>query len=91
MAEVKGRFITLTGTLMSPYPRQLDQANTLLMAKCGKLWNELDPDGWYDTSSWAVFMDAYAKAFCRPGPGPGERWDEIFIRRSRKPAVCRPP
>ena len=62
MAEVKGRFITLTGTLMSPWPRQLDQADTLLMAKCGKRWNELDPEGWYDTSSCGVFMDAYAKA-----------------------------
>ena len=62
MAEVKGRFITLTGTLMSPYPRQLDQANTLLMAKCGKLWNELDPEAWYNTWYWAVFMDAFAKA-----------------------------
>jgi hypothetical protein len=62
LAEVKGRFITLTGTLMSLYPRQLDQADTLLMVKCGKHWNELDPEGWYDTSSWGVFMDAYAKA-----------------------------
>jgi hypothetical protein len=62
LAEVKGRFITLTGTLMSPYPRQLDQADTLLISKCGKHWNELDPEGWYDTRSWGVFMDAYAKA-----------------------------
>jgi hypothetical protein len=62
LAEVKGRFITLTGTLMSLNTRQLDQANTLLMATCGKHWNELDPEGWYDTSSWGVFMDAYAKA-----------------------------
>jgi hypothetical protein len=62
LAEVKGRFITLTGTLMSVHPRKLDQADTLLMAKCGKHWNELDPDGWYDTSSWDVFMDAYVKA-----------------------------
>jgi len=62
LAEVKGRFITLTGTLMSPWRRQLDQADTLLMAKCGKRWNELDPEGWYDTSSCGVFMDAYAKA-----------------------------
>jgi hypothetical protein len=62
LAEVKGRFITLTGTLMSLFPRKLDQADTLLMAKCGKHWNELDPEGWYDTSSWDAFMDAYAKA-----------------------------
>jgi hypothetical protein len=62
LAEIKGRFITLTGTLMSLHPRQLDQADTLLIAKCGKHWNELDPEGWYDTSSWGVFMDAYAKA-----------------------------
>jgi hypothetical protein len=47
---------------MSQYPRQLDQADTLLIAKCGKHWNELDPEAWYDTSSWGVFMDAYAKA-----------------------------
>jgi hypothetical protein len=62
LAEVKGRFITLAATLMSLHPRKLDQADTLLMATCGKHWNELDPDGWYDTSSCAVFMDAYAKA-----------------------------
>ena len=62
MAEVKGRSITLTGTLMSLCPRQLDQADTLLIARCGKHWNELDPEGWYDTLSWGDFMDAYAKA-----------------------------
>jgi hypothetical protein len=34
----------------------------LLVVKCGKHWNELDPEGWYDTISWGVFMDAYATA-----------------------------
>jgi hypothetical protein len=62
LAEIKGRLITLTGTLMSCHPKQLDQADTLLVAKCGKHWNELDPEGWYDTRSWNSFMDAYAKA-----------------------------
>jgi len=62
LAEVKGRCITLTGILMARSPRQLDQADTLLMAKCGKRWMELDPEAWYSTACWGVFMDTYAKA-----------------------------
>jgi hypothetical protein len=62
LAEVKGRFITLTGTLMALCPKQLDQADTMLVAKCGKHWDELDPEAWYDTRACGVFMDAYAKA-----------------------------
>ena len=61
MAEVKGKFITMTGNLMSSYPRKLEAANAVLLARTGKSWNELDPEGWYDTSLFSLFIEAYAE------------------------------
>ena len=62
MAKIKGKFITLTGSLMSLYPDSRDVADKQLFAKTGKHWNELDPEGWYDTSLMDQFMKTYAKA-----------------------------
>jgi hypothetical protein len=57
--EVRGKFITLAGSLMSLYPEQREKADAALFAKTGKHWNELDPQGFYDTAVFNVFLDAY--------------------------------
>lgn len=62
MAQVKGKFITLAGTLMSLYSAQRTEADKILFSKTGKHWNELDPEGWYDTRFFHLFMETYAKA-----------------------------
>ncbi len=61
MADVKGKFITLTGNLMFHYKRQLDEANAILVNTISKGWNELEPEGWYSTALFGLFMDKYAE------------------------------
>ncbi|RJP34689.1 MAG: hypothetical protein C4536_02510 [Actinobacteria bacterium] len=61
MIEVKGKFITLAGSLMSLYPEQRDKADAVLFRRTGKHWNELDPDSFYDTDVYKVFLDAYCE------------------------------
>ncbi|MBN1591303.1 MAG: hypothetical protein JW888_17455 [Pirellulales bacterium] len=62
MAEVRGKFINLAGGLMSLYPEYLAVADRSLFLRIGKHWNELEPEGWYDTSLFELLMQAYAKA-----------------------------
>lgn len=62
MADVKGKFITLAGSLMSLYKTQLAEADKIVFTKTGRHWNELEPEGWYDTRLFHFFMEAYAKA-----------------------------
>ena len=62
MAQVKGKFITLAGWLMSAYPADREKADTALFIRTGKHWDELDPEDWYDTQLFDVFMRTYAKA-----------------------------
>lgn len=62
MADVKGKFITLAGSLMALYPEGLKKANQELHAKTGKNWNGLDPEGWYSTKLFNLFMEAYAES-----------------------------
>jgi len=61
MIEVKGKFITLAGSLMSLYPEQREKADAVLFRRTGKHWNELDPDGFYDTGIYKSFLDAYCE------------------------------
>ena len=42
MAEVKGKFITLVGSLMTTYKEQLNNFNQHCYSKTGKHWDELD-------------------------------------------------
>ncbi len=49
MAQVKGKFITLTGFLMALYQKPREDADQILYQQVGKHWNELEPEGWYDT------------------------------------------
>lgn len=62
MAEVKGKFITLTGRLMSSYKEALGHADGILLEKTGMQHDKLDPEGWYDTAIFNTFMEDYAKA-----------------------------
>ena len=59
MIEVKGKFITLAGSLMSLYPEQREKADAVLFRRTGKHWNELEPEGFYDTEIYKAFLDAY--------------------------------
>lgn len=61
MAEVKGKFIMLAGSLMTLYKDGLAEANKGLAAKTGKTFAELDPEGWYDTSLFNLFMETYSR------------------------------
>lgn len=62
MADIKGKFIMIAGSLMKLYPVALKFCDELLFTKIGKHWNELDPEGWYDTKIFNGFMVNYAKA-----------------------------
>jgi hypothetical protein len=59
--EVRGKFITLAGSLMSLYPEQREKADAALVTRTGKHWNELDPQGFYDTEIYKIFLDAYCE------------------------------
>ncbi len=62
MAEVKGKFITLTGSFMSIlHKKPLKKADDELYQATGKRYNELDPEGWYDTKFFNLFMEEYSK------------------------------
>lgn len=62
MAQIKGKFITLAGTLMSLYKDAQQFCDNILFEKIGLHYHELDPEGWYDTKIFNGFMVNYAKA-----------------------------
>jgi hypothetical protein len=68
MAEVKGKFITLAGSLMGLYKENQRRADEQLFQATGKHYAELDPEAWYDTRLFDIFMKEYAK-----GSPAGER------------------
>lgn len=61
MAEVKGKFIILVGSLMSLYEKNQKIADGKLFKATGKHFIELDPEGWYDTKLYNSFMEEYIK------------------------------
>ncbi|KUO78691.1 MAG: hypothetical protein APF81_09490 [Desulfosporosinus sp. BRH_c37] len=61
MADVKGKFITLAGSLMAFYETQLKKADEELFKSTGKHWDGLDPEGWYNTKIFNSFMQSYAE------------------------------
>jgi len=62
MSEVRGKYITLAGSLMGLYPQKRAEVDTLLFAQTGKHYNELEPEGWYDTKWIKMFLDKYVEA-----------------------------
>ncbi|MEI7596467.1 MAG: hypothetical protein WCK02_12020 [Bacteroidota bacterium] len=63
MAEVKGKFLILTGMLASNTPDILAQMNEYLVNETGLTHLEIDPEDYYDTKHWGEFMNAYSKGF----------------------------
>ncbi len=49
MAEMRGKFITLACSLLETKPEAKAAALSSVKLMTGKEWNELDPEGWYDT------------------------------------------
>lgn len=64
MANVKGKFIKLSGSLMSlsKHDKALDFCDKILYEKLGKHWYQLDGEAWYDTKIFNGFMVNYGKA-----------------------------
>ncbi|HNF16090.1 MAG TPA: hypothetical protein PK453_20685, partial [Leptospiraceae bacterium] len=61
MAEVKGKFITLSCTLLETKPKAKQEALQKVKEMTGKEFDELDPEGWYDTKVFqAVFSSIEA-------------------------------
>lgn len=66
MAEVKGKFITLTGMLMADKEDVLANANEKLEDETGCTHLELDPEDFYDTKLWDMFMKLYSNSYDDP-------------------------
>ncbi|MCP4522236.1 MAG: hypothetical protein GY827_11190 [Cytophagales bacterium] len=64
MAEVKGKFIKLSASLMSlsNHKDALDFCDKVLFEKIGKHWFQLEDEGWYDTKIFNGFIVNFAKA-----------------------------
>ena len=62
MAEIRGKFITLTASLMGLYEKQLEEANNLIIKETGTPWKKLDPEGWHDIKYYNNFIDSYVSA-----------------------------
>ena len=57
MAEVKGKFISLACTLLETKPEAKRAALDAVSRMTGKQFDQLDPEGWYDTAVFdAVFQ-----------------------------------
>ena len=59
MPEVRGKFITLAGSLMTLYPEQREKADAVFFDAVGKHWKEVDPDSWYDAQLYKIFLETY--------------------------------
>ncbi|PLX04564.1 MAG: hypothetical protein C0594_09060 [Marinilabiliales bacterium] len=66
MAEVKGKFITLTCMLMQNNPEVLKKADEYLEDETGCTHMELDPEEFYDTKLWDTTMTIYSEAHDDP-------------------------
>lgn len=66
MAEIKGKFITLTGMLMADKEDVLAKANDYLEEETGCTHLELDPEEFYDTKHWDYVMKLYSNSYGDP-------------------------
>ena len=62
MAEVKGKFLTLTAMLAASSPDALKKIDAYIENETGLTHLELDPEEFYDTSIWNGIMDIYGNA-----------------------------
>ena len=57
MAQIKGKFITMACSLLELNPEAKAEALHEVKSLTGKEWNQLEPEGWYDTSVYeAIFQ-----------------------------------
>ena len=61
MAQIKGKFIKLTGFLMSLYKDAQQSANSYLQQELGIDFKDIEDEKFYDTKIWSRFMDEYAQ------------------------------
>jgi hypothetical protein len=62
MAKIKGKFITFTVKLMSIYKDAQIKADEALFKACGKHYDGLEPEAFYDTKLWDIALNAYQAA-----------------------------
>jgi hypothetical protein len=63
MAEIKGKFITLTVILMQNKPEVQAKADEFLVNETGLSHLELDPEDYYDVKLWDNTMTLYKSAY----------------------------
>ena len=61
MADVKGKFISLSVLLMEVYKEGQREADSLVKSQTGMSAADLDPEGWYNTSIFNDVMETYAR------------------------------
>ena len=61
MTQTRGKFLVLIMVLMRSYEDQFKKADTYILEKTGKHWNELDPEGWYDTDLTRELISYYVQ------------------------------
>jgi hypothetical protein len=66
MAQVKGKFITLTGMLASSSAEVTQKIDHYLEEHTGLTHLELDPEEFYEVSLWNAVMNIYASTFADP-------------------------
>lgn len=62
MVEIKGKFFTLIGMLMSNKPEHLAKANAYLEQEIGLTHLELDPEDFYDLPVWIRYLQIYQES-----------------------------
>jgi hypothetical protein len=61
MPQVKGKYITVAGSITSRYPNQTNKVNARLFAQIGRHFKEFEPEEWYDTKWIKSFLNEYVK------------------------------
>jgi hypothetical protein len=83
MAQLRGKYITMMGAFMGAYQNARKEVDDLLFAQTGKKYNELEPEGWYDTKWLHLFQEAYVKA------SPSKEVARVTYGRSIYPSLKR--
>ncbi len=59
-AEVRGRYITMTCTLLETKPAVKEEALRTIFTQTGRTFDKLDPDGWYPVKLYNSIFDSIA-------------------------------
>ena len=66
MAQIRGKFITLTGMLASSSKESIEKIDYYLVEQTGLTHLELDPEEFYETFIWNEVMNIYAQVYPDP-------------------------